>query len=208
MAHRWFVIRTESRAEYLAINALNRDGFQTYLPLVKAAFPRLGHTDTPLFPGYLFLRFDPENDGWPTFRPGHKIAGYVRSGDEIPSLPDAVLHDLQERVSSINDRGEMPIVFQQGDLVEVTMTSLNTVAEVLDSGKSSKGNIKVLLEFMGRLIQAEVPWQHVQPVTSEINPVENRANNRTAIGPRRFPRRTRGKGRWVRGAKPLAGVVR
>ncbi len=203
MAHRWFVIRTESRAEYLASEALDRDGFQTYFPLIKAAYPRAGHTNTPLFPGYMFLRLDPENTGWPTFRPSHKIVGYVRAGDEIPSLPDAVLNDLMERVSSINEQGEMPITLNQGDLVEVTMSAFNTVAEVLESGKSSKGNIKVLLEFMGRLIQADVPWQHVQPVTPE----NHHANIDTDTGPSRLPRRTRGKGRWIRGATKLVGAA-
>jgi transcriptional antiterminator RfaH len=204
MVHRWFVIRTESRAEYLAVDALERDGFQTYFPRIKAAYPRVGHANTPLFPGYMFLRLDPESDGWPTFRPSHKIVGYVRSGDEIPSLPDEVLNDLIERVSSINDEGELPISVQQGDLVEVTMSSFNAVAEVLESGKSRKGNIKVLLEFMGRLIHADVPWQHVQPVTPQIRPANDDSDN----GPSRTTRRTRGKGRWIRGAPKLVGAAR
>ena len=203
MAHRWFVIRTESRAEYLAVDALDRDGFQTFFPRIQAAYPRVGHTNTPLFPGYMFLRLDPESDGWPTFRPSHKIVGYVKSGDEIPSLSDEVVNDLMGRVSSINQGGKLPIVFQQGDLVEVTMSSFNTMAKVLESGNSSKGTIKVLLEFMGRLINADVPWQHVQPV----GPESSSQNNDSANGPSRLPRRTRGKGRWVRGVTTLAGVA-
>ena len=204
MAHRWFVIRTESRAEYLAVDALDRDGFQTYFPRIKAAYPRVGHTNTPLFPGYMFLRLDPENDGWPTFRPSHKIVGYVRSGGEIPFLSDEVVNDLMVRVSSINQGGKLPIVFQEGDFVDVTTSSFNTTAKVLESGNSSKGTIKVLLEFMGRLINAEVPWQHVQPLAPE-SPSEN---NYSANGQSRLPRRTRGKGRWIRGSTELAGAAR
>ena len=204
MSHRWFVIHTESRAEYLASYALNRDGYQTYFPRIRAAYPRLGHMNTPLFPGYLFLRLDPDNDGWPVFRPSHKIVGYVRSVNEIPSLSDAVVNDLMERVSSINEGGKLPITFQEGDVVEVTMSSFNTTARVLESGNSSKGTVKVFLEFMGRLINAEVPWQHVQPVT----PQNRSANNVSDNGPSRLPRRTRGKGRWIRGAPELSGDAR
>ena len=203
MAHRWFVIRTESRAEYLATDALVRDGYQTYFPCIRAAYPRPGHKDTPLFPCYVFLRIDPENDGWPIFRPSHRIVGYVRSGNEIPNLSDKVINDLMERVSSINERGELPIAYQDGDLVEVTMSSFNTTARVLKSANSSKGTIKVLLEFMGRLINAEVPWQHIQPVIPE--------NRSLGIcidrGPSRLPRRTRGKGRRIPGANKLANAT-
>ena len=200
MAHRWFVVRTEPRAEYLAANALGREGFETYLPRINAEYPRMGHADTPLFPGYMFLRFDPEGEGWPTFRPSHKVLGYIRSGDEIPSIPDATLNDLKERISAINDRGGMPIQYHEGDVVEVVNSSFNSLAEVLKSGKSSKGKVKVLLEFMGRLIHAEVPWQHVQPVTP--------GNNNPGFGSQRLARRTRGKGRWIRGAAPLKQAVR
>ena len=203
MTHRWFVIHTESRAEYLAADALDRDGYQTYFPRIRAAYPRPGHMNTPLFPGYMFLRLDPENDGWPIFRHSHKIVGYVRSGDEIPSLSDTVVNDLMDHVSSINEGGKLPITFQEGDVVEVAMSSFNTMARVLESGNSSKGTIKVLLEFMGRLINAEVPWQHVQSVIPENQPA--RVDSDT--GPSRLPRRTRGKGRWIRGANQLASTT-
>jgi len=201
MGYRWFVMRTESRAEYLAVDALDRDGFQTYFPQIKAIHPRVGHSSTPLFPGYLFLRLDPEGNGWPIFRPSHKILGYVRTGDEIPSLPDSVVNDLIRRVLSINDKGESPIPFQEGDLVEVITPSYKTIAEVLESGKSRKGNIKVLLEFMGRLIRADVPWQQVQPATH----VDRYPNNGLSNVGNRLPRRTRGKGRFVRNATSLTG---
>jgi transcription antitermination factor NusG len=147
----------------------------------------------------MFLRLDPESDGWPTFRPGHRIIGYVRFDDEIPSLSDEVLNELMERVSSINNEGELPVAFQVGDLVQVTMSSFNTVAEVLRSGKSRSGNIKVLLEFMGRLIHADVPWQYVQPVIPE----NTSAHNDSTGSSNRLPRRTRGKGRWIKGATKL-----
>ena len=203
MSHRWFVIHTEARAEYLASYALNRDGYQTYFPRIRAAYPRLGHMNTPLFPGYLFLRLDPDNDGWPVFRPSHKIVGYVRFGIEIPSLSDTVVNDLMERVSSINEGGKLPIAFQEGDVVEVTMSSFNTTARVLESGNSSKGTVKVLLEFMGRLVNAEVPWQHIQSVIPENQPESVDSD----IGTSQLPRRTRGKGRWIRGAKQLANTT-
>ena len=45
-------------------------------------------------------------------------------------------------------------------------------------------------EFMGRLIQAQVPW-------SDLQPVQDRPPEKA-----RIPRRTRGQGRWVRGFGP------
>ena len=69
MALEWRVIRTEPRAEYLAAQELGRDGFEVLFPRVKVTQPRKGHSDMPLFPGYLFLRCDADTGAWPVFRP-------------------------------------------------------------------------------------------------------------------------------------------
>ena len=58
MGSNWYVLRTEPRAEYMATREMDRDGFEVFFPCVEAAHSRFGHADTPLFPGYLFLRCD------------------------------------------------------------------------------------------------------------------------------------------------------
>ena len=63
-----------------------------------------------------------------------------------------------------------------------------TVAEVVEESKSPQGRVKVLLEFMGRLVSAQVGWQDLTPIQDEQYPK------------RRVPRRTRGGGRWIRDA--------
>ena len=52
----WHIIRTKPRAEYMAARELDRDGFEIFFPRIKVAQPRVGHTDDPLFPGYLLIK--------------------------------------------------------------------------------------------------------------------------------------------------------
>ena len=56
----WYVLRTEPRGEYLAAAELESDGFQVFFPRVNTPNSRVGHDDLPLFPGYIFLRCDPQ----------------------------------------------------------------------------------------------------------------------------------------------------
>ena len=188
MAPRWYAARTEPRAEYQAASQLSRDGFEIFFPRVKTPHPRIGHTDMPLFPGYLFLRCDPEGGSWPLFRPGHRILGWVKFGSEVASLPDAEVSELMARVESINRQGGLWRRYRPGEWVRVLSHGMATVAEVVEESKSPQGRVKVLLEFMGRLVSAQVGWQDLTPIQDEQYPK------------RRVPRRTRGGGRWIRDA--------
>jgi len=194
VALKWRVIRTEPRAEYLAVQELGRDGFEIFFPRVKVSYPRNGHSDMPLFPGYLFLRCDAEAEGWPVFRPGHRVLGWVRFGGEVPFLPDEFVGELTHRLEEINREGGIWKRFRIGEMVRIVSNSLESFAQVVEEPKSSQGRVKVLLEFMGRMVPAQVPWEHLQSM--EDDPVKMH----------QAPRRTRGGGRWVRGFGSRAAV--
>jgi len=192
MGSRWYVARTEPRAEFLAAKELDRDGFEIFFPRTKALQPLNTNKDEPLFPGYLFLRCDPENEGWPSFRPGHRILGWVRFGGEMPWIPDEDVTELKKRIELINLDGGPWRRFHPGELVRIISHSLEGLAEIVEEPKSRHARAKVLLQFMGRLVQAQIPWQNLSPV-----PDSERENHRA-------PRRTRGRGRWIPNFGPRA----
>ena len=191
MSLAWFLVRTESRAEYLAADQLAQDDVEVFFPRIKTNLTRLGHDDAPLFPGYLFLRCDLER-GWPSFRPGHRVLGLVNFGGEFPVVPDPVVDDLKERLDTINSRGGSWQQYQPGEIVRVISHSLQGYGEVVEHAKSAGTKVKVLLEFMGRLVSAHIPWENLEPVDSEEGETHRR------------PRGTRGRGRWVQGMGPRA----
>ena len=204
MSAAWYVIRTQSRAEYIAAAELHREGFEVFLPRIKAAGHRMGHDDAPLFPGYLFLRWEAGPEAWPSFRPAHRVLGWVAFNGEIPSLTDAMVSELRERVDAMNHEGGLWRRFQAGERVQVNSGNMHSLAEVVEDSKSPHARVKVLLNFMGRMISAQVPWETVQPIE---NHSESYLEDQSSARPR-VPRRTRGKGRWVRGFEPRpAGVA-
>jgi transcriptional antiterminator RfaH len=190
MALNWYVLRTEPRAEYLAADALDREGLEVYLPLDRGPYSRPGRPDAPLFPGYLFLRCDPDTDGWPSFRGIHRVAGWINFGGQVHVIPDQDLSELARRVDMMNHQGGLWRRFQPGERVRIVSKTLETLAEVVEEPKSSRAKVRVLFEFMGRLVSGQIPWENVRPI--EESPREMQ----------RAPRRTRGKGRWVNGFGP------
>lgn len=186
MGSKWYVARTEPRAEFLAAKELGRDGYEIFFPRSKAIKPLIAHDDTPLFPGYLFMRCDLEDGNWPVFRPAHRILGWVSFGGEVPSIPDQVVAELEDRVEGISQDGGLWHRYRCGERVQVVSGSLDSLAEVVEEPKSPRARAKVLMHFMGRLVEAQIPWENLRPIQDfekQIHPL---------------PRRTRGKGRWIR----------
>lgn len=83
--------------------------------------------------------------------------------------------------------------FKAGQQVLVVSPGIEAFAQVVQDARSPRHRVRVLLEFMGRLVAAEVPYDGVHPVGQAME------------GKRRFARRTRGQGRWIRGFGPRAG---
>lgn len=195
MSLSWYVVRTKPQCEYLAARGLRRDGFQIFLPLVGSPTPRAGRQDSPLFPGYLFLRYDVDSQDWPSLRQMPGILGWVRLGGIVPAIPDEVVDLLVERVESINQGGGLWTRFKRGQRVQVLAGRMEGLAEVIEEPQSPEDRVRVLLDFMGRQVPAQVPWLNLRTINAEAEDARGR-------------RRTRGKGRWVRGAGPktLAAV--
>jgi transcriptional antiterminator RfaH len=188
----WYVIRTKPKAEYIAAAELESDGFEVFLPLLKTPTPRPGHLDAPVFPGYLFLQWGAE-DGWPAFLPRHRVVGFVRFEEVVPSVPDAVVAELSQRLELLNQAGGSWRRFSPGEKVRFNSRGMdNLIAEVLEGSNSPERRVKVLVRFMGRLVSTEVPWKELLPIEDDHD------------GRPRPPRRTRGGGRWIRGFGPHA----
>lgn len=199
MAPRWYAARTKPRSEIVAAEELGRDGFEVFFPRVITPAPRIGQIDAPLFPGYLFLHCDLEGGRWPSFRQTHHILGWVSFEGKVPSLPDEVISELRERSESINREGGLWRRFRKGDKVRVASSSVEGFAEIIEEAKSPQSKAKVLMQFMGRLVQAQVPWENLQPVEDQPGDYSSQVN--------RPPRRTRGRSRWIRGFEPTTALL-
>jgi transcriptional antiterminator RfaH len=191
MSPMWYVAHTEPRAEFIAAEELELDGHDVFFPRLTDTDLRPGHNEVPLFPSYLFLRFDPGSKGWPSFSGKHRITGLVKFGNDVPCLPDSDIEAIKDLLETINKQGGAVRTFSTGEHVQVVSGVLQGFGEVIDAGKSPQARAKVLLQFMGRMLQVQVPWKNLLPIENQ-----------------RRSRRTRGKERWIGGFKPVANSSR
>ena len=191
MSLNWYAVRTKPQSEYLAAKVLGGQNFEVFLPLVGSPKPRTGRQDTPLFPGYLFLRYDVDRQDWPSLTQLPGILGWVRFNGIVPAVPDDVVELVAERVQAINSGGGLWTRFRRGERVHVLSGKMEGLAEVIEEPRSPEDRVQVLLDFMGRQVPAQVPWLNLRPIERTASAVHSRTDRR----------RTRGNGRRIREAR-------
>ena len=194
MGLKWYVARTKPLAEYATRDSLQAAGVEAFLPCTPMRPNRWGHPDAPMFPGYLFLKYDFEMRGWDRL---HRIPQPVRLvafGGVPPPVSNEIIDELVQRVEAYNGRGGLWTRFRPGQRVRVTSGPVESLAQVVEESKSPRDRVKVLMEFLGRIVEAKVPWHDVWPVGTQDSP--------TADWNKRPARRTRGNGRWISGHGP------
>jgi len=90
----WYLIRTKYGNEETAQTNLERQGFQTYKPLIsleKIAKGRLQTVIEPAFRGYVFVSFDPAAQSAFKINNTVGVYGLVTFGGVIASIPDYVV---------------------------------------------------------------------------------------------------------------------
>jgi len=99
----WFAVITKPRSEALAEEHLRRQGYECLLPRVRRLVrnaaglkPRI----ESLFPGYVFLRADPERDSLAPVRSTRGALGLVRFGAEPARIPQAVVDGIVQRMDA------------------------------------------------------------------------------------------------------------
>lgn len=101
----WYVVLTKPRQEQRALNHLERQGAQVFLPFFKRECVVQGKRvlrQEALFPGYLFLKSDPENPLLSKVRSTLGARGLLYFGSQ-PAVVNTLLVDDLQRRTACND---------------------------------------------------------------------------------------------------------
>jgi transcriptional antiterminator RfaH len=194
---RWYAAYVKSRTEAITASGLEHAGFQVFAPRIRTHHPQRGTASAPLFPGYLFIRHNLKEHGWPQLNRVPQALGLVQFDGVAAPIPDEVIDDLMRRLDEMNSTAGLWNTFRVGDTVRIRSGRLDSLAQVISEARSPQARVRVLMEFLGKQVSTEVPLQDIWP-----------ANGDTFLGapPPTMPlRRTRGRGRWIKGFGPRAG---
>jgi transcriptional antiterminator RfaH len=107
---RWYCAWTLQQRERRAADLIRDAGFESYLPMHVERTACWHKLIVPLFPRYVFVRFDRDRDPWGKIIAVRAVCGLIQHGLGLPTpLPDIAILDLQARTSVrgvVDDPGE------------------------------------------------------------------------------------------------------
>lgn len=102
----WYLVHTKPRQEKCALENLERQGYQCYLPTLPSEKLRQGLltvSDEPLFPRYLFIRLGQGDSAksWVPIRSTKGISRLVSFGVEPAKVEDGLIELLRVQEASV-----------------------------------------------------------------------------------------------------------
>lgn len=94
----WYVVHTKPRQEQRALENLQNQGFEAWLPMTEVEKLRLGRLAKvvePLFSRYLFIRLDTTQSNWSPIRSTLGVSKLVSFGNVPARVPDEFIRALQ-----------------------------------------------------------------------------------------------------------------
>jgi len=159
----WYAIHTKPRQEAVAQAALDREKVTTFYPKLrrkKIVRRKFQWVTGPLFPGYIFARFD--------FTQSHRLVRYasgvtniVNFGGKPAVVEEAIIQTIQEHCVQDVVTVE-PIRFKPGDVVHIQEGPLAGFRGIFQRELSDTERVVILLQTMGAGARVEVSREQIE----------------------------------------------
>ena len=179
----WYCLRSQPKHEAIAAAHLRRlPEVEVFCPRIRFERPRrarAGYADSgrtwvteALFPGYLFARFDVLSR-YREIQHVHGVRGIVRFGEMFQPVPAALIEQLRASVQAEDGAsngnaaaaGDATITVapdpQPGQEIVVAAGPFAGLRALVTRYLPARQRVCVLLEFLGREMEAEVPADRV-----------------------------------------------
>lgn len=147
----WFAAQLKPNALRIALRNLDRQGFVTLAPhliAVRRQAQKVIRRAEPVFPGYVFVRFDPSRPGWQAINGTQGVARLVTGDSRAPRpLPRDFMAAFLARCDA-DGLFAPAAALEIGDRVEMTDGPFAALVGRI-VGMDRDGRMRVMMEILG-----------------------------------------------------------
>jgi transcriptional antiterminator RfaH len=161
----WAVVNTQPHREHIAVENLERQEFIPYCPLIKrrrSHARRVTYTLRPLFPGYVFVKINPNEGRWRPMLSTFGVRSIVRCGSELSLLDDNFVQAIRAReVDGVIARPESP--FRIGQEVRMSGGAFDGLVGTIIA-LHERERLTVLMQMLGGAVKVHLYEDQLSPV--------------------------------------------
>ncbi|MFQ5452162.1 MAG: transcription termination/antitermination protein NusG [Candidatus Paceibacterota bacterium] len=168
---KWYVVHTQSGFEVKAKKALEQriktlgfedKIFEVVIPtrdIVTIKSGKKKSAKEKVFPGYLLIRMDLDNDSWVVVRTTQGITGFVGAGTKPTPISDKEVAAIRKFVAQ--EQPKFKTKFSVGEPVKITDGPFSDFMGSIDHIDEDKGKVRVLISIFDRETPVELDFLQV-----------------------------------------------
>ena len=164
---KWHVIHTKVREEIRALENLQNQGFEVFLPtcqVQKKSQGKIKLATEPLFSRYLFIRLSDVSSNWFPIRSTRGVSQLLKFGQvtEPVVIPDPVVECLMQRCFQEEPLHEL---FQASEILEITSGPFKGFFgffEKLQTLPDGLSRAMLLVEVLGSVQKLQIQLPHLK----------------------------------------------
>ena len=158
MSKEWFILQFKPNSHHQATKNLTQQGFEVFLPLHDTTSRKLSrfiNTSKPLFPGYMFIRFNRAESKWHKINNTYGVSRLITFNSILRSIPTSFVDSLMKRYDLSGKL--LPIQkLKKGDQVTVLSGPFANFIASVEKYEADQ-RIWILMDLMGRKTKIQTP---------------------------------------------------
>ncbi len=158
----WYAIHSKPRQEERALDNLQRQGFEAWLPMLtveKVLRGKLANVTEPMFSRYLFIRLDIEQTNWSPIRSTLGVSRLVSFGNRPAVVADELIQALQTVPQRAPER-----LFQPGQTIKIVSGPLKGIEGIFQQA-DGEHRAMVLIDLLNKQHRVTTQMQDLRPAS-------------------------------------------
>lgn len=160
----WYPVYTQTQREVVATQHLRNQGFDVYLPQYQKLRRHAGQAEivaAPLFPRYLFVAIDMDQQRWRSVNGTRGVVGLVMTGDKPTAVPEAVMAEIRSREDETGYIRLNGPTYQRGQALRIVEGPMADAQALFEEMTDSNRAI-LLISLLGRMVRTKMPLRQVE----------------------------------------------
>ncbi|MFN6100280.1 MAG: transcription/translation regulatory transformer protein RfaH [Burkholderiales bacterium] len=158
----WYAIHSKPRQEERALDNLQRQGFEAWLPMLtveKVLRGKLANVTEPMFSRYLFIRLDTEQTNWSPIRSTLGVSRLVSFGNRPAVVADELIQALQTVPQRAPER-----LFQPGQTIKIVSGPLKGIEGIFQQA-DGEHRAMVLIDLLNKQHRVTTQMHDLRPAS-------------------------------------------
>ena len=175
MSFGWFVVQAYSGFENQVKISLEervvregmsdkfRDILVPYEEVVEMRSGQKRRSKRKLFPGYVLVNMEMNNDTWHLVKDVPKVKGFIGGARDKPNpISDEEAQAILQSIQAGTDKPRPKVLFEPGEIVRVTDGPFNDFNAVVEEVSYEKNKLQVSVQIFGRSTPVELDFEQVE----------------------------------------------